>query len=167
MLLKSSLIFFKLLRTSASSSNQLLRLSPHPCSFFLPPTQQLIVLHNGVRHYGTSHKHRGNWLMRISWDAARARSTSNGVPRPPKISLQAEGSLEISSPCITVQGGSVITCTSILCVSAVIILQFRLPRLNRRPIITRTTRRRTSNLLTSRRLLRLSTRFLLPSIRKP
>ncbi|MFS8029876.1 hypothetical protein Hanom_Chr17g01527461 [Helianthus anomalus] len=45
------------------------------------------------------------WFIRSSRGAARARSTSKGVPRPPKISLQAAGSLEISSPCNTVQGG--------------------------------------------------------------
>ncbi|KAJ0912475.1 hypothetical protein HanRHA438_Chr06g0274761 [Helianthus annuus] len=78
-------------------------------------------------------------------------------------------------------GGSVINSTSTLGIGAIIILQFRLPRLNWRPIITRTTGRRTGTLLTSRRLLRLSImlphlsisflrlsiRLLLPRIRKP
>ncbi|MFS7905074.1 hypothetical protein Hanom_Chr01g00043481 [Helianthus anomalus] len=104
MLFKGSFLPLQPLRTLMCSLYQLFRFSPQASVFLLLASKRLVVFHNSIRHYGTPHKHRGELVEPSSRGKARARLTSNGVPRPPRISLQAEGLVEMSSPCIMLQG---------------------------------------------------------------
>ncbi|KAJ0917694.1 hypothetical protein HanRHA438_Chr05g0208871 [Helianthus annuus] len=64
-LLKSSLLPFKLLRTLPSSSNQRLSLGPQASIFLLLASQNLVVFYNGIRHYGTPNKQGGELVYPV------------------------------------------------------------------------------------------------------
>ncbi|KAJ0566664.1 hypothetical protein HanIR_Chr06g0276161 [Helianthus annuus] len=64
-LLKSSFLPFKLLRTILSSLSHRLGLSPQASSFRLLATQNLVVFHNSIRHYGTPNKHGGELVYSV------------------------------------------------------------------------------------------------------
>ncbi|KAJ0548009.1 hypothetical protein HanIR_Chr08g0378601 [Helianthus annuus] len=165
-LLKSSLLPFKLLRTLPSSFNQRLSLSSQASIFFLLAIQHLVVFHNGIRHYGTANKH-GRKLVdpELAGQSAspvyfkKGAQTTRNFPASRGIGRHI-------IPLHNIPRGTMVIHSPVFRIGTVVEPQFRLIRLNRRPFKTRTPRSGTGSLLGGRRLVLFRIRLLLFSIRK-